>query len=229
MRAITAAAGRCVLHASHAIPTLTAHQTMVAVSHTAINRADTLQRKGAYPPPPGATPILGLECSGVVVNEGGRRVMALLPGGGYAESVAVDDAVMLVLLLVLLLVMRADAFPPSQLLMDVPESLSLKQAAAIPETWLTAFQLLFLVAQATPRATVLVHACGSGVGVAATQLAVAHGMTVIGTAGSEAKLSECKRLGASHGINYKGEGGFEAAVPHIRIRIPAVHSLSNPC
>lgn len=186
MRAVVANAGRCVLQ-SVPPPVAAPGEALITVAATALNRADTLQRKGLYPPPPNTTDVLGLECAGRV---GDRRVMALLPGGGYAEQVAV----------------------PESLLMDVPPNLSLRQAAAIPETWLTAFQLLFLVANAKAGETVLIHACGSGVGTAATQLAVRHGLKVIGTAGAEEKLARCRELGASAAFNYKAEGGFKQPV-----------------
>ena len=186
MRAVVANAGRCVLQ-SVPPPAAAPGEVLVTVAATALNRADTLQRKGLYPPPPNTTDVLGLECAG---RAGDRRVMALLPGGGYAEQVAV----------------------PESLLMDVPPNLSLRQAAAIPETWLTAFQLLFLVANAKAGDTVLIHACGSGVGTAATQLAVRHGLKVIGTAGAEEKLARCRELGASAAFNYKAEGGFKQPV-----------------
>ena len=186
MRAVVASAGRCVLQ-SVPPPVAAPGEVLITVAATALNRADTLQRKGLYPPPPNTTDVLGLECAGRV---GDRRVMALLPGGGYAEQVAV----------------------PESLLMDVPPNLSLRQAAAIPETWLTAFQLLFLVANAKAGDTVLIHACGSGVGTAATQLAVRHGLKVIGTAGAEEKLARCRELGASAAFNYKAEGGFKQPV-----------------
>ena len=186
MRAVTARAGKCVVGA-HKLPLPRSSECIVNIHATAVNRADTLQRKGLYPPPPNETEILGLEMAGKL---GDRRVMSLLAGGGNAECVAVDEA----------------------LLMDIPPNLSFEQAAAIPETWLTAYQLLFLVADAQPGERILIHACGSGVGVAATQLAVRCGMTVYGTAGTEAKLETCRRLGAQLAVSYKDKGGFAPAV-----------------
>ena len=159
---------------------------------SAINRADTLQRKGLYPPPPGASAVLGLEAAGIIEAIGndcelafkvGDKVMSLLDGGGNADFVVTDE----------------------RLLMPVPAAYAAgwELAAATPETWLTAFQLLHLLAEVTDGDTVLVHAGGSGVGTAATQLAVAAGATVIVTAGSQEKLDVAARLGASVGINYK--------------------------
>ena len=134
-------------------------EVLVKIHYTAINRADTLQRAGKYPVPPGETDILGLEMSGTVVGNGttkfptNSKVMSLLGGGGYAEYVAVDE----------------------NMLMPVPDGVSLRVAAGIPETWLTAYQLLHFVTEVKANDTVVIHAGGSGVGTAATQLATQHG------------------------------------------------------
>ncbi len=225
MRAIAPAAGLCAL-VERARPALAPGQLLLRVAYSAVNRADTLQRRGLYPPPPGASDILGLEAVGTVAahaGEGGggsssssslpplgARLMALLPGGGNAEYVAVL---------------------PSHCL-PVPAPLTLREAAALPETWLTAFQLLFVEGTASrvglpaPAAAsgtvplqgalagsvVVIHAAGSGVGTAAVQLAVAAGAHVVAVAGSEAKLAACAALGAAAGVNYKaGEPGSLAA------------------
>ena len=209
MRAIVPASGVCAL-VERAIPALGVGQVLLRVAYSAVNRADTLQRRGLYPSPPGTTDILGLEAVGTVAGLGeggagpalGTRLMALLPGGGNAEYVAVLPAHC----------------------MAVPPRLTLREAAAIPETWLTAFQLLFLegssssvglptgssgssgsapLAGALAGRVVVVHAAGSGVGTAAVQLAVAAGAHVVAVAGSEDKLAACAALGAAAGVNYK--------------------------
>jgi putative PIG3 family NAD(P)H quinone oxidoreductase len=164
-------------------------EALVEVRATAVNRADLLQAQGQYPPPPGASAILGLEVSGVVraVAEGvsdwaaGDRVLALLPGGGYAERAAV----------------------PTGLLLRLPEKWSFTQGAAVPEAWLTAFLNLFIEGQLTAGESVLVHAGASGVGTAAIQMAREAGAVVYATAGSAEKLEACRRMGAALAIDYK--------------------------
>jgi tumor protein p53-inducible protein 3 len=190
------------IHLQRPIPEPKAHEVLVKIHYTAINRADTLQRKGAYPAPPGATDILGLELAGEIVSIGaeankdatlkpGQRVMALLSGGGNAEYATVH----------------------AQHLIPIPEAMSYRTAAAIPETWLTAYQLLFLVGQLKrgQGERVLVHAAASGVGTAAVQLAKDAGATVFAVAGSDEKLSAVSKLGAAHVCNYK-TADFAAAV-----------------
>ncbi|KAL7379779.1 hypothetical protein ABVT39_005773 [Epinephelus coioides] len=173
-------------------PQLKDGEVLIKVHATALNRADLLQRRGLYPPPPGESDIIGLEVAGTVDTLGpgvkgdwrlDERVMALLPGGGYAEYVSV----------------------PEQLLMPVPSNLTLCQAAAIPEVWLTAFQLLAFVAQVKEGEVVLAHAGASGVGTAAVQLVRLFGAVPIVTAGSAEKLKIAENLGAAAGFNYKEE------------------------
>ena len=165
---------------------------------SAVNRADTLQRKGAYPPPPGVTSIIGLEVAGIVESIGesvatgvkvGDRVCALLSGGGYAEYAAVD----------------------ARHIIPVPPHMPLKTAAAIPEAWLTAYQLLHLVGHIKAGDTVLVHAGASGVGIAAIQLVAFAGARAIVTVGSSEKQSELLALGVAAAVNYK-EGPWLPAV-----------------
>ena len=164
-------------------------EVLVAVRATAVNRADLLQTRGHYPPPPGVSEILGLEMSGVIAAVGaevknrhiGDRVLALLPGGGYAEHVAVHH----------------------ELLLELPQNWSWAQGAAVPEVWLTAFLNLFLEGELKPGQTALIHAGGSGVGTAGVQMARETGATVFTTAGSEPKLDKCLELGANLAINYK--------------------------
>ena len=118
---------------------------LVEVAATAVNRADILQREGKYPPQPGITNILGLEAAGRIVSEAEKNVMCLLPGGGYAQFVAVDK----------------------RHCIQIPNSLTMEQAAGIMEVWLTAFQLLKWEGELNRKETVLVHAAASGVGTAA--------------------------------------------------------------
>jgi putative PIG3 family NAD(P)H quinone oxidoreductase len=160
----------------------------IMVRATAVNRADLLQREGRYPPPPGASDILGLECAGVLADSG-ERVMALLPGGGYAEEVAVHRGSV----------------------MRVPDALSDEEAAAIPEVFLTAFLNIFMLARAQAGETVLIHGGGSGVGTAATTLCKLAGMRVIVTAGSDEKCTRCLEHGADVAINYRTEDFVERA------------------
>jgi putative PIG3 family NAD(P)H quinone oxidoreductase len=157
-------------------------EVLIAVHATSVNRADLLQREGRYPPPAGATEILGLEAAGEVVAAGpgvdrtriGRRVMALLPGGGYAELVAVA---------------ASNTLP-------VPDSLDMVQAASVTEVFLTAWQGLLRLGGLQSGEVALVHAVGSGVGLAATQVAREIGARVIGTARREEKLAAARELGA---------------------------------
>jgi len=161
-------------------------ELLVRVRASAVNRADILQRRGGYAPPPGASPILGLELAGEVLQAAGEwrpgdRVMAVVTGGGYAELAAV----------------------PPGMAMRIPDQFSFEQAAAIPEAFLTAYLNLFTLGKLQAGETVLIHAGASGVGTAAIQLARVAGAQVIATAGSEAKLALCRELGAGVAINYK--------------------------
>jgi putative PIG3 family NAD(P)H quinone oxidoreductase len=170
---------------------------LIDVTATAVNRADLMQRRGLYPPPPGASPILGLECAGHVARVGervqgfapGERVMALLPGGGYAEQVAVHAGSA----------------------MRVPEALSLLEAACVPEVFLTCHLTLFDIAGVRAGERVLVHGGGSGIGTAAIQMLRQAGARVFTTAGSDEKCARCRSLGAELAVNYR-TGDFAAAV-----------------
>ncbi len=171
-------------------------EVLVDVRATAVNRADLSQARGSYPPPPGASEVLGLEMAGVVIDVGadvegwraGDRVCALLPGGGYAERVAV----------------------PAGMLLRLPDDWSFAQGAAVPEVWYTATINLFDEGQLQSGQTALIHAGASGVGTAAIQLAVDAGARAIVTVGSAAKAAFCRELGAT-AINYK-EQDFSAEV-----------------
>lgn len=176
-------------------PTPGPSEVIVEVAATAVNRADLLQRQGHYPPPPGASPILGLECSGTIQSVGpaltldriGERVTALLAGGGYATKVAV----------------------PVGQLMSVPEGLDLVTAAGLPEVACTVWSN-FRMAHLRAGETVLIHGGGSGIGTMAIQIARQLGARVAVTAGSHAKLERCADLGAEILINYTDTDFVEA-------------------
>lgn len=181
-----------VLHlGAVASPPMGPREIRIQVRATAVNRADLLQRQGLYLPPPGVSPILGLECAGEVVAVGsevtgwkeGDRAMALLAGGGYAEEVVVD---------------AGSAMP-------VPASFSDEEAAATPETFITAFLNIFMLGQPSAGGAVLVHGGGSGVGTAATSLCKEAGLRVLITAGSDEKCARCLQHGADIAINYRTE------------------------
>ena len=171
---------------------------LVDVRASALNRADTLQRQGGYPAPPGSPDdIPGLEFSGVVLRTGehvgdlqeGDRVFGLLGGGGYASRVVTH----------------------SRMAMRIPDNLDFVQAAAVPEVFFTAYDALFNHCELSMGEKVLIHAAGSGVGTAAVQLAHNAGAYVLGTAGSDDKLRGARDLGMDVGINYR-EQDFSAEV-----------------
>jgi len=170
---------------------------LVEVHATALNRADLMQRAGNYPPPRGASEVLGLEMAGRVreLGEGvtgwsvGDRVCSLLPGGGYAELVSV----------------------PAGMLMRVPEPLTLVAAAALPEVFLTAYSALFREGRAARGEVVLIHAGASGVGTAAIQLARRAGCRVLVTTGGAEKTEACRALGAELAVDRFTED-FEVSV-----------------
>jgi tumor protein p53-inducible protein 3 len=196
MRAIAVRDSRLEIDEAPA-PVLGADELRIAVRATSVNRADLLQAAGRYPPPPGASTILGLECAGTVSELGanvrgwaiGDRAMALLPGGGYAEEVVVHAGSA----------------------MHVPDALSDEEAAAIPEVFLTAFLNLFLLARIREGETALIHGGGSGVGTAATTLLKLAGARVIVTAGSPEKCARCLEHGADVAIDYRTEDFVERA------------------
>eukprot|EP00485_Elphidium_margaritaceum_P010179 CAMPEP_0202700322 /NCGR_PEP_ID=MMETSP1385-20130828/13506_1 /ASSEMBLY_ACC=CAM_ASM_000861 /TAXON_ID=933848 /ORGANISM="Elphidium margaritaceum" /LENGTH=359 /DNA_ID=CAMNT_0049357473 /DNA_START=45 /DNA_END=1120 /DNA_ORIENTATION=+ len=195
------------------VPKLRSHEVLIKIEASAVNRADLLQAAGKYPPPKGESDILGLECSGVIVDYAadctiagksklfdiGSRVMTLLSAGGYAQYVNVCEAHLIV----------------------VPEALSNEQSAAIPEAFLTAFQLLFWYGKpqkytlldseqkqsenTDENDVVLVHAGASGVGTTLIQYCKHYGLNAFVTAGSAEKIEYCIKLGAKGGCNYKQE------------------------
>jgi NADPH2:quinone reductase len=166
---------------------------LIRVVAGGVNRPDIMQRMGKYPPPPGASDIPGLEVSGEIVSGVeaaiGRRVCALVSGGGYAEY----------------------CVAPLEQCLPVPSPVSIAHAAAIPETFFTVWTNVFDRGRLKSGERILVHGGTSGIGTTAIQLARARGATVIATAGSDAKAEACRRLGASHAINYRTED-FVAAV-----------------
>ncbi|MFE7798371.1 NAD(P)H-quinone oxidoreductase [Nocardia sp. NPDC057440] len=166
-------------------------EVLIEVAAAGVNRADLLQRQGFYPPPPGASEIIGLEVSGVIAELGegvrdwhvGDRVCALLSGGGYAERVVVA----------------------ATQLLAVPDGLDLGAAAGLPEVAATVWSNLVTTAGLHAGQLVLIHGGGSGIGTHAIQLAVTRGARVAVTAGSQQKLERCKELGASVLINYRDD------------------------
>jgi NADPH2:quinone reductase len=172
-------------------------EILVKVAAAGVNRPDVIQRQGAYPPPPGAPDILGLEIAGEVVAAGsgasrhpaGGLVMGLVAGGGYAEYAVVHET---------------NALP-------VPENLPIAEAGAIPETYFTVWTNVFDRGRLLAGETLLVHGGTSGIGTTAIQLAKAFGATVIATAGSARKCEACLKLGADRAIDYR-ETDFVAEV-----------------
>lgn len=184
------------------IPTPKSTEILVKTKATALNRADLLQRRGNYPPPEGASEILGLEMAGVVEETGsdvnkwhpGDRVFGLLAGGGYAEYCTIQE----------------------DIAMRIPDNLSFEKAAAIPETFLTAFQTLDWLGKLQKKETVLIHAGGSGVGTSAIQLArQLYDARIITTAGKQQKLDRAKKLGANFAYNYKEQNYAEEIIRDI--------------
>lgn len=178
-------------------PSLGVGEVRIAVKASAVNRADLVQRSGGYPPPPGASPVLGLECAGEVLEVGegvsrvqpGDQVCALLAGGGYAEEVVV----------------------PAGQVLPVPAGLTAIEAAALPEVFATAFLNLYMEANLLPGEKVLLHAGASGVGTAAIQLCkLTHNECYV-TVGSAQKIEACVSLGAGGGWN-RHDGDFKQAV-----------------
>ncbi len=173
------------------LPRLEPGHVLIRVEAAGINRPDILQRQGNYPPPPDASPVLGLEVAGEVMAMApdvtrfqiGDRVSALANGGGYAEFCTV----------------------PTTQAMLWPKGYDAIRASALPETFFTVWANLFDMAQLTEGETVLIHGGSSGIGTTAIQLAKAFGAHVFVTVGSDAKAEACERLGADHAIQYKHE------------------------
>ena len=184
------------------IPVPAAHQVLIKVSAAGVNRPDLMQRQGVYPPPPGASSILGLEIAGNIVQVGnnvgrfkaGDAVCALVTGGGYAEYCLASAACCL----------------------PIPPGLNFVQAAALPETFFTVWSNVFDRGRLTAGETLLVHGGGSGIGSTAIQLAKAFGNTIYVTAGSDEKCRRCLALGADAAINYRQQDFTDS-----------VHQLTN--
>ena len=170
-------------------------EVLIGVAHAGVNRPDALQRAGAYPPPPDASDLPGLEVSGTIaaLGEGTERwrvgdaAMALVPGGGYAEFVRV----------------------PAAHCLPIPKGLSMAEAAAIPETLFTVWHNVMRLGRLAEGETLLVHGGSSGIGTMAIQLASARGARVLATAGTKEKCAACERLGA-HAVNYRETDFVEA-------------------
>jgi NADPH2:quinone reductase len=177
------------------LPAVRADEVLIRVMAAGVNRPDVAQRMGSYPPPAGASPIIGLEVSGEVAAVGdavtgfrvGELVCALTNGGGYAEYCAA----------------------PAAQVLRWPAGYDAVRAAAVPETYFTVWANLFMMGRLAAGEAVLVHGGTSGIGVTAIQLAVAFGATAYATAGSDAKVAACVGLGATAGVNYRAADFFE--------------------
>jgi putative PIG3 family NAD(P)H quinone oxidoreductase len=175
------------------------HEVLIKVHAAGINRPDILQREGKYPPPPGASPVMGLEVSGEIVALGtgatlklGDRVCALAPGGGYAEYCRV----------------------PQGHCLPVPQGLSMPEAGGISETFFTVWANVFQIGRLQAGEQFLVHGGAGGIGTTAIQLAHARGAEVFTTAGSDEKCAVCRSLGAAHAFNYHTQD-FTAEIARI--------------
>lgn len=197
MKAINVDENRALVWQDTDTPSAGEGQVLIQVHATAINRADLLQRRGGYPPPAGASHILGLECAGEVAAVGqgvtrwraGDRVCALIAGGGYAEYAAA----------------------PAGSVLPVPEGLSFTEAASLPEVYATAWLNLFMEAGLSTGEKVVLHAGASGVGTAAIQLCRGFGNPCFVTAGSDDKIARCVQLGAAGGHNRHDGTFYDAA------------------
>jgi len=182
------------------LPSLKEGEVLIEVSHAGVNRPDCAQRAGTYPPPPDASPIIGLEVAGTIVACGagvpasrfGEAVCALTPGGGYAEYCAT----------------------PAGFCLPIPKGLSALEAASLPENYFTVWNNLIDRGRLQQREKALIHGGSSGIGLAAIQLAKQFGATVFTTAGSDDKTAYCRSLGADHAINYRTQD-FVAEVARI--------------
>ncbi|MEO1226447.1 MAG: NAD(P)H-quinone oxidoreductase [Pseudomonadota bacterium] len=173
------------------VPSSGEGEVLIKVAAAGVNRPDVLQRKGGYPPPPGASPLPGLEVAGTIVEVGahvdgwaqGDTVCALVAGGGYAEY----------------------CLAPAPQCLPIPAGLSMVEAAALPETFFTVWTNVFQRGRLVAGETILIHGGSSGIGTTAIQLAKSFGATVLTTAGSDEKCAACRDLGADWAINYRTE------------------------
>lgn len=198
MQAIVAEPDQPLKLASVARPDIGPHDVLVKVAAAGLNRADLVQRAGKYPPPPGASDIMGLECAGTVAGIGekvtrwkeGDRVCALLAGGGYAEFCAVDEGSLL----------------------PIPDNLGFLEAAALPEAMMTVYANIFMRCGFKPGESVLIHGGTSGIGSMAIQMVRQAGASkIFATAGSDEKCRAAEGFGATRAINYRTED-FEEVV-----------------
>ena len=173
-------------------PSLKPGEVLIEVAYAGVNRPDVLQRSGSYPPPPGASPLLGLEVAGRIVEVAadvtewkvGDTVCALTPGGGYAEFCAT----------------------PAAHCLPIPKGLSAKEAASLPENWFTVYDNVMTRGRLKAGETILIHGGSGGIGYSAIQLAkVLGGATVYTTVGSAEKAAFCRKMGADVALNYKDE------------------------
>jgi putative PIG3 family NAD(P)H quinone oxidoreductase len=198
----------CMQIAEGPSPRPGAGEVLIKVTHAGVNRPDVLQRSGRYPPPPGASPVLGLEVAGTIVEVGadvgaklgvepaatadqwamGDRVTALVPGGGYAEY----------------------CVAPAGHVLPIPGGMDLVQAAALPETWFTVWANLVDLGRLKQGERVLIHGGSSGIGLTAIQLAKFIGAEVFVTVGSDEKAQFCRKAGADHAINYRNASFVDA-------------------
>ena len=173
------------------LPKLADGEVLIAVDTAGVNRPDIMQRTGMYPPPPGASPIPGLEVSGTIVTSNsktehfnvGDKVCALVSGGGYAEY----------------------AKAPFSQCLPIPKNVTIKEAGSLPETYFTVWTNVFNRANLSPGESILIHGGSSGIGTTAIQICNALGHRVFATVGSEKKRQPCMDLGARHVINYNSE------------------------
>ena len=202
--AIAQPGGPDVMHmATGSLPQPRADEVLIEVAYAGVNRPDCAQRAGTYPPPPDASPILGLEVAGRIVAKGddargwnvGDDVCALVPGGGYAEYCTT----------------------PAAWCLPVPRGLSLEEAAGLPENFYTVWNNVFERAKLRAGEWFLVHGGTSGIGLCAIQLAKAFGATVVTTAGSPEKIAFCTNIGADHAIDYRQQD-FAEEVKRITAR-----------
>ena len=196
------------------VPRPEAREVLIRVRAAGVNRPDVLQRRGAYPPPPGASDIPGLELAGEVVQVGaevtewaaGDRICALVSGGGYAEY----------------------ALAPAVQCLPIPKGLSVEEAAALPETVFTVYYNVWERSRLRPGEWLLAHGGTSGIGTTAIVLAKAFGAHVVVTAGSDEKCAACVRLGADAAINYKREDFVAATLDPARLPRCAIDRGSVP-
>ncbi|MFS4437172.1 NAD(P)H-quinone oxidoreductase [Paracoccaceae bacterium GXU_MW_L88] len=182
--------------AKRPVPQPGAGEILIEIHYSGVNRPDAIQRAGGYPPPKGASDLPGLECAGRVAAVGpavsrwkvGDHVCALLPGGGYAEY----------------------AVTPADHALAIPAGMSMREAAALPETFFTVWSTVFMRGGLQAGEKFLVHGGSSGIGTTAIQLASHFGARVFTTAGSAEKCAKCLELGAEKAINYRDENWFDA-------------------